>query len=132
MAKEIISTTRPTDEGEMLWLVHYESSYYDNDPRMPGTVPIDGHYFVLATNMAEAIKKAESKIKKDKRRSDRDAEKKVTASIVTMEDLVAARDCSKDGRMGWIVTTKHSPISLACEEDSRRYRLAVCLVPIEK
>ena len=131
MRKEVISTTRPTEEGEMLWCVHYASSYYDNDPRMPGTVPVDGRYFVLAHSKEKAIEKAKDQIGKAKRRSDNGAEEKITANIVTIEDLVPTRDSSNDGRLGWQSTNKHSPISLSCEEDSKRYRLAVCLVPVE-
>lgn len=127
----IISTTVPNNEGEMLWYIHFAGSYYDNDDRMPGNVPIDNHFFVLAKSKDEAVTKVRKEINKAKKRCDKSSRKEITASIVSIEDFIPARDCSNDGRMGWISTNKLSMVELSCKEDRARYRLAVCLVPVE-
>ena len=132
MNRTIVTTTRPNDEGEMLWCVHYGSSYYDNDPRMPSDVPIDGHFFVLARSQQEAIKKVGNEIKKLKKGCDKKAAETITANVVALENLIPCRDYSSDGRMGWVPTNSTSPVTLTCEVDKARYRLAVCLVPVEE
>lgn len=126
---EIVTTTSPNSEGEMLWCVHFKSSYYDNDPRMPGTTPVDSRSYVLAKGRNEAISKAEPKIAEARKQKDKSAGEEIEATIVTLENLVPARDASNDGRMGWHSTAKLSAIELSCPEDASRYRLCVCLVP---
>jgi len=128
---EIVATTHPTPDGEMLWCVKIESSYYDNDPRMPGTVPIAGRFYVLATSRDEAISKADPSIAQASERADPGALEKVEATIVTIESLIPARDSSDDGRIGWVSTRNLSPVTLTNPDDAKRYRLGVCLVPIE-
>ena len=125
----IVSSTQPNEVGEMLWMVHFASSYYDNDPRMPGTVPVDADFFVLARGQQEAIEKVQRQIVEAKRGCDRNAEMVITAAIVTIEDLIPARNCSEDGRLGFVSMSSLAPVELACDEDAKRYRLAVCLVP---
>ncbi|MFA6436672.1 MAG: hypothetical protein WC242_00950 [Candidatus Paceibacterota bacterium] len=125
----IISTTRPTDEGEMFWCVHFMGSYYDSDERAPGTVPIDVRAYVLAKGREEAIVKAEPSFMKARKRNT--AECKIEATIVTIESLVAARDSSGDGRLGWHSTSGLAPVDLSCEDDKKKYRLGVCLIPVE-
>lgn len=128
---EIVATTTPNFEGEMLWCVHFRSSFYDNDPRMSGTVPVDSRSFVLAKGRADAISKASESISKARKRCDKDAKEEIEATIVTLENLVPARDCSGDGRMGFISMSKLSEVELSCQEDTSRYRLGVCLIPVK-
>lgn len=128
----IVSTTSPNELGEMLWMVHYKSSRYDDDPRWPTTDPVDSRSFVLATTREEAIKKAEPDIKKARKQSDKGAGEEIVASIVTLESLVPARNSADDGRLGYVSTKKISAVQLTSPVDSKRYRLAVCLVPVEE
>lgn len=128
--KGIITTTRANENGEMLWCVHFTSFFYDNDSRGSGNIPVDEHYFVLAKDKEEAISKLEGKINKDRRRSDKNADEKITATIATIEDLIPARDSSNDGLIGFYSTNNLSPVILTCEEDQKRYRIAVCLIPL--
>jgi hypothetical protein len=123
MGGKIVFSTCPNSEGEMLWCVHYASAYHDGEE----AIPIDNRFFVLAKTESEAIKK--SGVKKRRKRSG--YEERIMASIMTLENLIPARDSSNDGRMGWHSNTKHAPVSLTHKEDSCRYRLAVCLVPIK-
>lgn len=128
---EIVAKTVPNAEGEMLWCVHYRSSYYDNDERMPGTVPIDSRSYVLAKGREEAITKAEVQISRARKQRGKGASEEIEATIVTLENLVPARQSSNDGRMGWVSTDKLTTVELSCPEDANRYRLAVCLVPVK-
>jgi hypothetical protein len=128
---DLLSTTRPNTEGEMLWCVHFQSSYYDSDPRMPGTVPIDNRFFVLAKTRDEALTKAEVDIAKVRGRTDRGASEKIEATIVTIEDLLPARDRSNDGRMGFVPPSRLEVVSLSHQDDTSRYRLGVCLIPLK-
>ena len=128
--KEIVSTTSPNAEGEMLWCVHFKSSYCDNDPRGSDTIPVDSRIYVLAKSREEAISKSQQQITEVRKRCDKMADEKIEAAIVTVEDLIPARDSPNDGRIGWISSKDLSPIQLSCPEDTSRYRLAVCLVPV--
>lgn len=127
----IVSTTGPNDEGEMLWCVHFKSSYYDNDPRMPGTVPVDERIYVLAKSQSEAIKKAEPGLGKVRDRVGAKAEVEIEATIVTLEGLSPSRNSSNDGRMGYISMSPLSSVELSHPDDQKRYRLGVCLIPVE-
>ncbi len=129
MGKTIIST-EPNDEGQFLWRVMFRSSYYDNDSRGPSTVPIQKDFYVLAGPKQEALRKVEDQIAKARKGCDAGAKESISAVIVTIEELVPTRDRSNDEHVG-LGLASHVPVSLACEEDSNRYRLAVCLVPIE-
>lgn len=51
-------------ENVSLWMIHFMSSYYDNDARMPGTVPIDERIVVIALSYDDALEKAEPLLKK--------------------------------------------------------------------
>ncbi|MDO8506959.1 MAG: hypothetical protein Q7S53_00110 [bacterium] len=128
---KIVDTTSPNSEGEMLWCVHFKSSYYDDDPRMPGTVPVDSRSYVLAKGREEAISKAEADITKARKRIDKNADEEIEATIVTLENLIPARDSSDEGRMGWVSNEKLRAVELSCPEDTNRYRLRVCLVPVK-
>jgi hypothetical protein len=126
----IVSTSSPNEEGEMLWCVHYMSSYYDTDERAPGRVPVDGHFFVLAKNRDEALSKVEPGLKKVRKESDKGVDEKIETTVIAIEELIPARDSSNDGRIGWHCTTELSKVELFSPEDTKRYRLAVCLVPV--
>lgn len=128
----IVSTTSPNELGEMFWMVHYKSSRYDNDSRWPTTDPVDSRSYVLAKTREEAIKKAEPDIKKARQQSDKGAGEEIVASIVTLESLVPARNSADDGRLGWTSNSRLSVVQLTSQSDTKRYRLAVCLVPVEE
>lgn len=124
--RKIISSTGPNEDGELLWMVHFMSHYYDD-----GAVPVDKRWFVLAKSREEALESCEAKIKKAKKECDKGAEKKIDVYTVSLEGLIPARDSSNDGRMGYHSNTQLKPVALTLEKDSKRYRLAVCLLPIE-
>ena len=127
----VVTATGPNTEGEMLWCVHFASSYYDNDSRMPGTTPVDCRVFVLAKTREEAIKKAAPEIKKADHRSDKSADKSIEATVVAIENLIPCRNCSDDGRLGWNSTSKFAQVTLFSPVDRKRYRLGVALIPID-
>ncbi len=126
----IVTGSNTTAEGDMLWCIHFKSSYYDSDERGPGTVPVDGRFFVLAKGRDEAIQKAQPQINQAKRRADKRAKETVTATIVTLEEFIPARDSSADGRMGFHSSQDIRRVGLSSPEDTARYKLAVCLVPV--
>jgi len=100
MADAIISKTQALPDGTMLWCVHHKGSYYDNDSRGSGYVPVDERTFVLAKDVDEAKRKAStlpSVIEATKRA---DGTVEVDAAIVTIESLIPARDSSQDERGG--------------------------------
>lgn len=124
---DVITTTSPNSDGEMLWCVHFKSSYYDNDPRMPGSVSINNYFYVFAKGPDEAIAKVEMKIIKVRKHYDlRDSAGEIKAAIVTIENLIPACDSSGEGCM-----QRLRAIELSCPEDTKRYRLGVCLIPVE-
>ena len=122
----IISTTSPTPEGEMLWMVNCTGSYYDNDPRGSGDCKIGQKTYVLAKSMAEAIKKAEPTFARV--RKDSTAQVKVEATIVTIEALIPAVELTGSGLFygGSLRKVELLP------EDAKRYRIGVCLIPLEE
>jgi hypothetical protein len=127
---EVITKTQALPDGSMLWCVHHKGSYYDNDARAPGSVPVDVLSFVLAKGVVEAKQKASSlpAVKEALKRCQEDMV--VEATIVTIESLVPARDSSGDGRMGWTSTTKLSSVGLS-HPDDKGWKLAVCLIPAQ-
>lgn len=127
---DVIRNTQALPDSSMLWCVHHKGSYYDNDPRSSGTVPVDVRSFVLANGVENAKQKAASlpSVKDAVKRSDKELQ--VEATIVTIESLVPARDSSSDGRMGWTSTSSLRPVGLTHPDDAG-WKLAVCLVPVE-
>ena len=127
---EVISKTQALPDGSMLWCVHHKGSYYDNDARGSGTVPVDVRSFVLAKGVDEAKQKASSlsSVKGAVKRSDKELE--VEATIVTIESLVPARNSNDDGRIGWTSTSSLRSVGLEHPDDAA-WKLAVCLVPVE-
>lgn len=120
---EIIDTTRPTPEGELLWRVSFSGSYWDNDPRMPGQVGVGKVVFVLAKGLDEALAKAEPHFKQARKDS---SDAKVEANIATIESFIPAEEQTSDRG---IFRDRFRKINLADPEDAKRYKLAVCLVP---
>lgn len=127
---DILTKTGPNSEGEMLWQVHYKSSYYDKDSRFPGLTPVDERIYVLAKTYDEALKKASPLFADARKQRDEDSGEEIEVTIVTLESLIPARNSSNDGRLGWSSTVTLSPIKLSSPEDVSRYYLAVCLVPV--
>lgn len=115
---------------DLLWEVLYTAHYYDNDPRMPGDTPVDKRVFVLAATHAGAISKAASLLKGHRKAWHKDPE--VSATVIALENLVAARNCSNDGRLGYHSMNKWAEVALSSEEDKKRFRLGVCLIPIDE
>ncbi len=121
------STEASASEAVMLWDVYFKASYYDDDPRMPGTVPVDRRFYVIADSHAKALKKSEPLLKELRGKKEYE-NKEVTANPVALENLTPARNSSGDGRLGWHCTTPLSEVKLSLEEDREGFRLAVCLI----
>lgn len=122
--KEIITSTRPNADGEILWWVTFRGSYYDNDPRGPSTRTVGKTVHVLARDHAEAIQKSAPWLAEAKDQSDDVGD--ITAGVVTLEELVVCKRVQKVGFYG----NDLSPITLTDPRDAQRYGLAVCLVPV--
>ena len=126
---EIISTTRPTPDGEMLWCVQYTSSWYDSDERMPGNMPVGKRVFVLARGHTEALQKAEPFFKVARKQKDKGAKESIEAAIVTFESLIPTEKLPPP-KQGYRRGNGLSVLELADPADAARYKFAVCLVPI--
>ncbi|MBI4450561.1 NUDIX hydrolase [Candidatus Woesearchaeota archaeon] len=111
---------------QMVWQVYYKSSYYDNDPRMPGDVPIDERYYFVANSRQEALDKA-YKLKPKLKRLKGDDE--IEVAPIPLDNLAAARYSKDDGRMGWYTTEHWEEVELSSKEDAARYKLGVVLMP---
>ena len=119
----------PNREGLSLWEVRIESSWYDDDPRMPSDMLLDREFFVLAHNHEEAMKKAKPLIKKYLKTVKVKYTKPVVKTTpVALENLHVARDCSGDGRLGWIPGSNLEDIALSDPADAKKFRLGVCLI----
>lgn len=115
----------------MLWVVTFRGSYYDDDPRMPGSVPVEGSVYVLARGLAGALTKAEpllSHLRKQCSASERG--NPLEAHIVTIEALVAAAPIEQRPGISVFGHKDLKKITLNDPGDALRYRLAVCLVPV--
>ncbi len=111
-----------------LWMVHFMSSYYDSDERMPGTVPVDERIFLVASSYDEAMENAEPLLKKLRKKYKKH---EVKAYPIPVETLIPARDSSNDGRLGSISTQNIQPVVLASEVNKKKYRLAICIIETE-
>lgn len=120
-------TTLPTEDGQQLWLVHLTSSYYDNDPRGGGTVPVSARIFVIARTRVEALSKAQPKIDQVKLNRNLTSKVEITARPFPLEELVACRSTSQDSGPGY-PTQRVVEVELTLPEDQQHFRLAVCLV----
>jgi hypothetical protein len=114
-------------EKVTLWEAHFMSSYHDGD----SMVPVSERFYVIADSYKEAEEKATPLLEKLQNNSTY-KEKTVSLNVVTLENLIVARDSSNDGRMGWHSTTKLKPITLSLDNDKKQFRLAICLIPIEQ
>ncbi len=114
-------------EGLIFWEVYFKASYYDNDPRMPGTVPVDRRFYVIADSHAKALKKAEPLLKELREKKEYE-NKEITVNPVALENLIPTRNSSGDGRLGWHSITPLSEVKLSLEKDRKGFRLAVCLI----
>lgn len=113
----IVASTGPNAEGEMLWCIHYMSSYYDSDPRGSSNHSLDGWFYVLARSREEAILKAQFDIDKVRRLKDGGAVEQIVATIVILEDLIPARDSSEEGRFGRTSNEKLRAVQLTGADD---------------
>lgn len=121
---------KSTSPSLLLWEVYYSAFFYDDDFRMPGNVPVDKRFYVLAGSHSDALEKAESLIEKCRKKNHED--QKVIATMVTLENFVAARDRSNDGRLGYHSTDQWEEVALSSEVDKKSFRLGVCLIPIKE
>lgn len=119
--------------GMMLWEVHYMSQVWSNGsyggPQFAGWDPIDEWYYVLAHSRNQALKKVRKEVPELRKRLGKNEEIKVTA--LSLENLVAARDSSHDGRLGYHSTPGVAEIQLSLKAD-KNYRLGVCLIREEE
>ena len=74
--KQTPYSSLPAD-GLMVWEVHYKSQYYDDDSRMPGTVPVDKRFYVLAGSRDEALGKSQDFLKRKVAKEYRGVKKEV-------------------------------------------------------
>lgn len=102
----------------LIWQVHYMSSYYDDDPRMPGRVPVDERYFFVASSRNDALEKAYALKPKLKKLKEDD---KLEVTALPLENLVAARDASNDGRLGFTSTKNLAKVVLSGESEYELY-----------
>lgn len=119
---------------EQLWMVHLASSYYDNDSRMPGDVPVNHRFYVLASSQKEALDKTAATVGKtmDQQKLEK-GRSRITAQPLPLEALIPARDTSNDPTQGnWYSHNKIATVELSHPDDCKRYRLAVCLVPADE
>jgi hypothetical protein len=93
---------------------------------MPGTVPVDRRLFVLAKNKREALNEADTELQE--LRKEYPDEQEVVANVVTLENLIPARNSSGDDRMGHISLSRLSEVELSLEADREKYYLGVCLI----
>ena len=104
----------------MLWDVVFSSSYYDNDPRMPGDCSVTEHLYILGTTQKEVLKKAEPLIQPLKEKY---PGFEITTNVIAMENLVPAIKKPKSER--GLYSQNYRQVSLDCEEDRKKYELVV-------
>ena len=126
------NTPRKTPDTK-LWEVGCKSSY--NDDGFSASVDIS--VYVLAESQEEAFKKAEHKLTEEIDRytqlvtcsaTEIRNNAKITTSPVSLETLVASRKVEGLNR----VFRDVEKVELSLEEDRQKYRLGVCLIPIDK
>lgn len=121
-------------EGLLLWKVEYKSHYYDDGPRYSGDTPVDHSLYVLAKTKNGAMKKAGEELEKLTAKYTNEVKQNasVTAEVVSLENLVAAEKLSPNARLGYIHMQHLAEVGLSVEEDKQKYRLGVCLIPVEE
>lgn len=103
-----------------IWEIHLMGSYYDNDPRMPGTVPVDDRIYVIGKDYDEVLEKAKKKIDKFKKEYKKDSE--ISVSIIPTQNLIVVRDSKKDGRLGFYSTQNYQKVELSMSDE---YELSI-------
>lgn len=130
--REPVAST-PTPDGEFVWRVTFSSRISTVD----GPSDIGSQTYVLGRNRTDAITKARPILMQKvveaqgPLTAQAEANAQLTAEVVMLEDLVVAAWPSDQSRSGGIVVRTLREISLGVREDNRRYRLGVCLVPVE-
>ena len=121
--------TLPSKElnGVFLWQILYQAQYYDDDERMPGNVPVDELFFVLAENREEALRKARPLLKQVRKKYHENV--KIEVTIATLEDFIPARNCRNESRLGYFSMSSLESIKLVLKGDKKLFRLGVCLIP---
>ena len=115
----------------MLFEMRHWFSYYDGD----STETRVNRLYVLGVNRKEAIEKFSPLLEECKKECRRlkGSDERVEYNIVSLENLVAARDQSRERPMGGgYYTQKLVEIELALEADKNRYRLGICLIPFDE
>ncbi|MEK7151617.1 MAG: hypothetical protein AAB784_02815 [Patescibacteria group bacterium] len=109
-----------------LWEILYQADYRDGD----GDLSLaDTRFYVLSKGHAEALKKAEPLLKNCRKNHHKNIS--VIASLITLENLMPTRNSENDGRLGWISSHRLSEIKLSLDEDKQRFRLEVCILPVD-
>lgn len=121
-------------EGLLLWKVEYKSHYYDDDPRDSGDVPVGHNLYILAKTKNGAMKKAEKELEKLTAKYIKEVKQNasVTAEVVSLENLVAAEKLSPNAGFGYVHMGHLAEVKLSVEEDKKKYRIGVCLIPDEE
>ena len=139
MDKKNIHDSLPGEGTNLqLWEVHYKSKYYDDDIRMPSDVPVDERFYVLESRRDKALEKARSavlekisgKFSGNYLKEVKENEN-IEANIVSLENLVVARNSKEDGRLGFHSTQSLKEVQLSLNEDLKKYKLGVCLIPLD-
>ena len=118
-------------EGLLLWKVEYKSHYYDSDPRDSGNVSVGHNLYILAKTKNSAMKKAEKELEKLTAGYTKEIKQNasVTTEVVSLENLVAAEKLSPNAGLGYIRMGNLAEVELSVEEDKKKYRIGVCLIP---
>lgn len=107
-----------------LFEMYHSYTYHDGDGICLG----DSRLYVIAKDREDAIAKFEPSLKAVQAECARrkGSSEKVSYTLVTLENLIVARDSSNDGRMGWHSTTDITQLELL---DDTNYTLGICIIP---
>jgi len=117
------------EKKPFLFEMHHSFSYFDGD----STERDNERLYVLGIDREDAIGKFAPLLKKRKNECKRrkGSDERVEYNMVSLENLVVARDQSHDGGPGYY-TQRLTEIRLALETDKNKYRLCVCLIPFNE
>ncbi len=116
-----------------VWEVECKSRCYDGEYES-GSVykSVDINLYVIAGSKEEALKRIEPKLVEEintrygKYADEVRADAKITASVVSLENLVAAREIPESESWKCFgYNLRH--VDFSVEEDAQRYKLGVCL-----
>lgn len=130
MNEKMLQSTIVNENGDSLWFVHFASYSKKDDAFVPEIVPVNERLLVVAKSKTEAKKKTKKEISELKKRC-KGFKALIRATLISMDSLVVAGHYSLDGRIHSIATNKFMPVTLSCEEDRKRYRLGVSLIPLQ-